>query len=326
MELRRDPITQAWVLQEDGETVGAASGACLLCRGQEAFSPQAIYQHPYGNPNWQVRVVPHPRARLRIEGDAQRHAVGIYDKMRNLGAHEIVVENPDHNLFFTQLSDENVAQVIRAFVSRIVDLKKDSRFQYVTVSRNQGSLAGRDFEHPHSEILATPFIPRRVRYELRSCKQFYRLKERCVLCDIIRQEVQQNARVVEWNDQFAAFCPFASRVPYETWVLPLNHHSSFEQDLSSCDRQLKLARFLKSILQRVDTVASAYHLVLHTSPNIAAKFESSDKWQSLGEDYHWHFEILPVVPSKAKSYSLKETYYNSLLPEVAAGTLRKASA
>ena len=130
---------------------------------------------------------------------------------------------------------------------------------------------------------------------------------------------------MEWDDLFLAFCPFASRVPYETWLLPLDHHGAFEEHLASWDQQLRLARFLKSVLRRLESVAPAYHLVLHTCPNLNAKFEKAGNWQTVSEDYHWHFEILPVVAATSKSYSLKEVYYNSLLPEVAAEELRSVA-
>jgi UDPglucose--hexose-1-phosphate uridylyltransferase len=272
-----------------------------------------------------VRVIPHLRPLYRIEGDAQRRGEGIYDKMRSLGAHEIVVEHRDHDLQLSQQSDENVAQVLRAYVSRVGDLKKDRRFRYVTVFRNQGPLAGQDLDHPHSQITATPFIPRRVVYELRSAQRYFGMKERCLYCDIIKQELMQQSRAVDWDDLFVAFCPFASRVPYETWVLPAQHHCTFEEDLNSWEKQFHLARFLKTVLRRLEAVAPAYHLVLHTSPNIHAKFERAGHWLSLAEDFHWHVEILPVLRTPSKSYSVKEVYYNSLLPEVAAAELRKAS-
>ena len=276
--------------------------------------------------SWQVRVMPHLRPLYRIEGDAQRRAEGIYDKMRSLGAHEIVVESPDHNASFSRLSNEDAAQVVRACVSRITDLKKDPRFRYVSVFRNQGALAGQDLEHPHSQITATPFIPRRVVYELRSYQRYFALKERCILCDIAVQEITDRVRTVEWDDQFVAFCPFASRVPHETWVLPLRHHCSFEEDLTHWDRQLHFARFLKSILRRIESVAPAYHLVLHTTPNVTAKFDRKDHWRTLADDAHWHFEILPASQPRSRSYSIKEVYYNSLRPEQAAEELRNAGA
>src|SRR5262245_9420689 len=238
MELRKDPITQSWVVQVEGEAGWPETEVCPLCPGQEALCPQTLYVQPQDGTPWQVRVTPHLRPLYRIEGDAQRSAEGIYDRMRNLGAHEIVVEHPDHELSLSWQSDENVALVLQAYVARSLDLKKDRRFRYVTVFRNQGSLAGQDLSHPHSQLTATPFIPRRVGYELRSCKRYFELKERCLLCDIIRQEMAQQVRIVEASDLFLAFCPFASRVPYETWLLPVNHHASFEEGLISHDHQL----------------------------------------------------------------------------------------
>ncbi len=267
-------------------------------------------------------MTPHLHPIYRIEGDPQRRAEGIYDKMRSLGAHEIVVENPDHDVQLSRLSDENVAQVLRAYLARMNDLKRDRRFRYVTVFRNHGATAGGEFDHPHSEVTATPFIPRRVGYELRSSSRYFAIKERCLICDIAEQEISQNIRMVEQLGRFVAFCPFAARVPYETWLLSPRHHCAFEEDLTAWDDQLQFARLLKSVLKRLEAVSPTYHLVLHSSPNVNAKFERSDIWRTLADDYHWHVEILPVIPSKAKSYALKEVYYNSLLPEAAAETLR----
>jgi len=324
MELRKDPITMSWVIVEDSEVPEHDGELCPLCPGQEARTPQTIYRYPYENPNWQVRVVPHIRPIYQIEGDGMRRAEGLYDKMKNLGAHEIVVEGRDHNVPLSKLSDEQVGHVLEAYVTRLLDLKKDRRFRYVTVFRNQGAGAGQELEHPHSEITATSFIPRRVGYELRSSQRYYKVKERCLICDILQQELTQQIRTVEYDSQFAAFCPFAARVPYETWVLPINHHCAFEEDLSAWENQLQFARFIKSVLQRIESVTGTYHLVLHTSPNINAKFDRTGNWLTLVEDYHWHFEILPVLASKSKSYSLKEVYYNSMPPETAARELREA--
>jgi UDPglucose--hexose-1-phosphate uridylyltransferase len=325
MQIRKDPISMNWVVQEDGETTWPNLKVCPFCSGQEALTPQTIYSHVNGKGGWEVRVTPHVRPLYRIEGDVQRCGEGVYDRMRNLGAHEVVIENPDHHLHLSQLSDENVAQVLRAFVSRLVDLKKDRRFRYVSVFRNQGKLAGQDPDHPHSQITATPFIPRRVVYELRSLQRYFSVKERCLICDIAQQEVAKQVRTVEWDAQFVAFCPFASRVPYEIWILPLEHNSAFEEDLTTWERQFQFARFLKSVLIRLESVAQDYHLALHTTPNLSAKFERTDHWRTLREDFHWHFELVPVRLSTSRSYFLKEVYYNSVLPERAAEELRKVN-
>ena len=324
MELRKDPITQSWVIQEIGDGAWPKLDGCPLCPGKESYCPQTLYEYPYRHPPWQVRVVPHWRPLYRIEGGVERRGEGMYDKMRSLGAHEIVVEGPEHQLGLSGQSDEHVAQVLRACISRMSDLKKDARFRYLTLFRNQGKAAGQELEHPHSQIAATPFIPRRLVYELRSSLRHYGLKERCLICDLVRQEMMQGVRTVEWDDQFLAFCPFASRVPFETWLLPVNHHHSFEEDLSTWERQLQFARMLRSLLARLERKVPEFHLVLHTAPNVNAKFEKTGQWQTLREDFHWHFEIIPADPNPSKSYSLEEVYYNSLPPEAACEELRKA--
>ena len=325
MQLRKDPISMNWVIQEDGETTWPNFDVCPFCPGQEALTPQTIYSHVNGTGGWEVRVTPHVRPLYRIEGSAQRCGEGVYDKMRSLGAHEVVIESPDHHLRLPLQSDENVAQVLRAFVSRLVDLKKDRRFRYVSVFRNQGKLAGQEPNHPHSQITATPFVPRRVVYELRSLQRYFAVKERCLICDIAQQEIAKQMRTVEWDDQFVAYCPFASRVPYEIWVLPLEHHCAFEEDLTTWERQLHFSRFLKSVLLRLESVAQDYHIALHTAPNLHAKSERTDHWRTLREDFHWHFELVPVRLSTSPSYFLKEVYYNPVLPEHAAEELRKVN-
>jgi UDPglucose--hexose-1-phosphate uridylyltransferase len=322
-ELRRDPITNTWVLQMDGDNPGVGDNGCPFCPGIETPRIHTIYQQPWGDPNWRVRVVPHLDPIYRIEGDARRHPEGMYDRMRNLGAHEVVVEHPNHRLSLSQHSVEHIAEVLGTFVSRISDLKRDRRFRYVTVFRNQGTIAGQEFDHPHSEITATPFIPRRVGYELRWSQRHFELKERCLACDILKQELSDQTRTVEWDEMFVAFCPYASRVPYETWLFPVNHHCAFEEDVAGGSSQLRLARILKSVLLRLETISPAYHLVLHTCPNVNAKFERTGNWQTLADDYHWHLEILPLVPGRSKPYTVKEIYCNTVTPENAARELRR---
>jgi UDPglucose--hexose-1-phosphate uridylyltransferase len=160
---------------------------------------------------------------------------------------------------------------------------------------------------------------------LRSLQRYFALKERCLLCDIAQQELAQQVRTVEWDSQFVAFCPFASRQPYEVWILPIEHQCAFEEDLTTWDRQLHLARFLKSTLRRLESVSPDYHLVLHTTPNQHAKFDRTGHWRTLPEDFHWHFEVSPVRPSTSRSYFLTEVHYNSILPERAADELRRVN-
>ena len=281
-----------------------------------------IYSLPFNGGAGAVRVYPHHNALYQIEGKADRRAEGIYDKMGTVGAHEVFVESPDHHYCLSRAEDYEIESLLQCWAVRIDDLKKDFRFKYVTVFKNQGKVAGQQIQHPHSELTATTFIPRRLLYELRSSQEYYRLKERCVLCDIVRYEEHQGARVVEISANFVALCPFASRVPYELWILPRYHHSSFEADLLHRRDGSELAGILRRCLARLEQITDAYHLVLHTSPNTNYRSEIQGYWTTIEDDYHWHIEILPIKEKQTKSYSIKEVYYCSMAPETAAAKLK----
>ncbi|MBI1979189.1 MAG: galactose-1-phosphate uridylyltransferase, partial [Elusimicrobia bacterium] len=177
---------------------------------------------------WRVRVVPNKFPVLQIEGGINRHGDGMYDKMNGIGAHEVLIESPQHNLEIPNLEDNRVEDIFWAFRDRIIDLRRDVRFEYILIFKNKGAAAGASLTHPHSQLIATPMVPVRVRQEIQGGKQYFEYKERCIFCDMVAQELASNVRVVAENDQFVAFEPFAARFPFETWILPKNHDSHFE--------------------------------------------------------------------------------------------------
>src|SRR6266566_1475913 len=271
---------------------------------------------------WQVRVLPHPEPLYHVEAEPARLAEGMYDKMGALGAHEVVVETPLHDKRMSQFSDEEIERVLWVWASRIADLKKDSRFKYISLFKNQGVMAGEEWPHAHSQVTATIFVPRRIKYELSSAHEWFKDKERCIFCDMVRQEEKLGKRIVDVQGDYYALCPYASRVPYEIWLLHRRHNHLFEQPRPGSNRR-QLAALLGRVLRRLEKVAPAFHLVVHTSPNTKnKKGELAGYWKTLPDDYHWHIEILPIVEKTSKSYSIKEVYFNAELPEQAAANLR----
>ena len=245
--------------------------------------------------------------------------------MAPVGAHEVLVENPVHDRQLWNASDAEIEQLLLLAAHRIQDLKQDARFKYVSIFKNHGASAGEEFEHPTAQLTATTFVPRRVLYELRAGRDYFKAKERCVFCDIISQELQENERVIEIRGDFIALCPYAPRVPYETWIIPRTHEAAFERfGLVRPASMLDLAALLRRTLQRIRTVTGEFHLVLHTSPNTLFRSKSLDYWKTIDDDYHWHIEILPVITGKAKSYTFKEVYYSPVTSETAVKLLREA--
>lgn len=320
MELRKDPITRSWVVIGHPEREKERTSPCPLCPEIGVQRPVLLQLPAQGEP--QVRVYPHFHPLYRIEGDPARSADGIFDRMAAIGAHEIIVETPNHSLTLAHLSDEEIERVLQAYALRIADLKRDARFKFVTAFKNEGRYAGEEWPHAHSQLMATTFVPRRILYELRAAREWYRDHERCVFCDILRQEIRQQKRVVDSVGDYFAVCPYASRVPFETWLMPRTHNHQFETLPPGSSRR-NLAILLGRTLRRLLQVSNSYHMVLHTAPStLQTKGELSDYWATIAGDYHWHIEILPIVETRSKSYSIKEVYFNATLPEEAAERLR----
>ncbi len=325
MELRKDPITRSWVMTGDEPTVSGPrlEGACRFCP-DSPDATQVISSTPSAA-GWSARSMVHPAPLYHIEGEPGRRGDGIYDRMSSVGAHEVLVENPRHDRQLWNASDDEIGQFLRLAAERIMDLKRDPRVKYVSIYKDYGPNAGQEFSHPSSQLTATTFVPRRVLYELRAGREYFSQKERCVFCDILAQEERQASRVIEARGDYVALGPYAPRVPYETWILPRNHEASFERTgLSKPGLRTNLAALLRRTLQRVRSVTEDFHLVLHTSPNSLHPSKSLGFWKTIDDDYHWHIEIMPVLATKAKSYTFKEVYYSPVSSETAVKQLREA--
>jgi UDPglucose--hexose-1-phosphate uridylyltransferase len=262
-----------------------------------------------------VRVVPNRYPALGIEGNLDRRADGMYDRMNGIGAHEVIIESPSHGESLATMPEHNVEEVLWAFRDRIMDLKQDRRFKYILIFKNHGEAAGATLEHPHCQLIALPIVPRRVLEELEGANQYYKIKERCIFCDIAHQEIEHQERVVAENAGFVTISPYAPRFPFETCILPKHHEASFE-NASGRDFE-QLAQMVKLVLRKMDAALErpAYNMVLHTAP--LSGHESSDF-------YHWHIELMPKLTKVAGFEWGTGFYINPTSPEEAARYLREA--
>jgi len=330
-ELRKDPVTGRWVIiaSERGQRPTdfainrqmPSGGTCPFCYGSEDKTPPEVLAYrkagtPPDSPGWRVRVVPNKYPALRIEGPLGRRAAGIYDMMNAVGAHEVVIESPDHQAQLGDLGEAQIAEVLWAYFDRFADLMKDSRFRYILIFKNQGADAGATLEHSHTQIIATPVVPKRVTEEIQGARQHYDLRERCIYCDIIQQELENRTRLVQQNELFVALEPFAARFPFETWILPNRHSASFDS-MQKPDVEA-LARLLQQTLRRIKVTLGdpPYNYVLHTAPCGG---------NGVAECYHWHLEIFPKLTKVAGFEWGSGFYINPTPPEIAAEALRGAA-
>jgi galactose-1-phosphate uridylyltransferase, family 1 len=244
-ELRFDPIRNRWVIvsterarrPNDYIVAGEGAGnkrdeknaaACPFCEGSEDKTPPEIFSvRPNGSkpnsPGWKVRVVPNKFPALQIEDSAFRYGTGIFDVVSGAGAHEVIIETPDHSKGLADLDADWIKNVLSAFKMRIRDLFLDSRLRYVFIFKNHKEKAGASLVHTHSQLIATPMVPPIVKQELNACRENYRAKERCLICDLIKQEIEFKTRIVYETDDYIIWAPFASSFPFETWILPKKH-------------------------------------------------------------------------------------------------------
>ncbi|MEW6595608.1 MAG: galactose-1-phosphate uridylyltransferase [Thermodesulfobacteriota bacterium] len=329
-ELRKDPIIGRWIIiaTERGkrpsdfiiEKNHVRGGFCPLCPGNENTTPPEVLAYsaaPGRGPNqpgWSLRVVPNKYPALIIEGDLNKEGEGLYDKMNGIGAHEVIIETPDHNESFTVLPPERMVQVFCSYRDRLGDLAKDPRFRYVMVFKNFGAAAGASLEHSHSQLVALPIVPRMIASELEGSHSYYQYKERCIFCDIIKQELSQGSRLIAENSRFLAIVPFAPRSPFEMWILPKRHASSF---ITSDDETFRdLAAIFSECMRRLDRCMPGvpYNFVLHGAPLRSQPLDH----------YHWHFEIMPKLTMVAGFEWGSGFYINPVPPEEAARFLREA--
>ena len=302
-------------------------GECPFCEANERDTTPEIYalRHPNTQPNgpgWEVRVVPSIAPLLKIEGDMGRHGVGLYDAMNSIGAHEIIIETPKHVSNMASLSPAQVKKVIDAYVARIKDLQNDKRFKYILIFKNYGWQAGGSkINHSRSQLIATPVNPKRVKEELAGARKYFEFKERCIFCDIIKQELRDGARIVDDTDEFVVLSPFAARFPFELWILPKRHSSDFykleEYQIT------RLAEVLRLTLLKLSKALNdpPYNYVIHTAP-----FRNVTKegyWKTIEQDFHWHIEIMHRLTQMAGFEWGTGFYINPTPPEDAAKFLRK---
>ena len=329
-ELRRDPIVGRWVIISTERAHRPTDfrqvlppmppqPLCPLCPGNEAQTPPEILAYrgsgsASNTPGWSLRVIPNKFPALQIEGELGREGVGFYDRMNGVGAHEVIIESPDHKASLAGLSEKQLEDVFWAYRDRILDLRKDFRLRYVLLFKNHGAAAGATLEHTHSQLIALPIVPTNVLNEIAGCQEHYKEKERCIYCDIVRQEIADRSRVVGENAEFLSIAPFAPRFPFEVWVLPKKHISYFEE--SQKFQFEALARIFSETLRRLDRALGSppYNFVLHTSP----------LHEKTGEFYHWHIEMMPKLAQVAGFEWGTGFYINPIPPEDAAAFLRDA--
>lgn len=288
------------------------SEKCPFCRGNEAETQQEIASIKDEQGKWQVRVVPNKFAALTYRGNPDRRFDGVYRSMRGVGAHEVIIESPKHNLTTALYDNIQIERIVRIYKSRYLELEKDPRIAQVIIYKNHGSSAGTSLEHPHSQLVATPVVPTSVRDRFRDAINYYDENGECVFCRTVEEELRAKERIVLENRNFISIQPYASFSPFHTWILPQKHKPSFGE--ISEEEIADFASILKETLQKL------YYGLNNPDYNYCIRSTSVD--QNKVNYFHWYLAIIPKITKIAGFELGSGMFINTSLPEECAEFLR----
>jgi len=325
-ELRRDPVSGAWVVLAPDRAKRPLDFAheapapdrrdtCPFCPGHESETPPEIAAIREGG-GWRLRVVPNRYPVLRTEEQLRTHSEGVLEARTGVGAHEVIIESPEHVRSLGALDVAQVGRVLGMCRARLLDLKRDGRLVYGLVFKNVGPRAGASLEHTHSQLIATPVVPERVQAEIDRCARHHRERGRCLQCDLVVQERMTGTRVVLETANFVALAPFASRAPFETHLVPKAHQSHFEGIDEAAIPELGEA--LRTAVRKIEKALDdpPYNLIFQSAPLGSPPMDS----------YHWRIEIIPRVVGVAGFELGTGFFINTVPPEEAADYLRTLKA
>ncbi|MCX7738249.1 MAG: DUF4921 family protein [Hydrogenothermaceae bacterium] len=296
---------------------------CPFEYGNEDKTPPEVFSirpdgSPPNTPGWKVRVFPNKYPALRLENPNNRESDGFFEKMGGFGAHEVVVETPDHFKHTQDFDSQEHYQMFYTFRERMRALYLDLRIKYVHIFKNHGREAGKSLVHSHSQLLALPMIPPRVDIQISQSRSYFRHKERCYLCDEIKFELKEIKRVVYENSDYIAYCPYGSLYPFQIRIAPKHHYHDF-----STIEEVKL-RTLGEIMEQVvkrlhkALINPPFNMVVYTSPPVRDIPVYPDYFVGIQYFYHWHIEIMPRITTLAGFELGTDIYINPTPPEEAA--------
>ena len=339
-EIRKDPLSQRWVILapdrarrpqdiEKIEEINRFAPACPFCEGNEKATPPEIWARrsagtPPDSPGWTVRVVPNRYPALTSSAPKFRTQSGLFKKIQGAGAHEVIIESPDHNQDLAKANLSQIRDVLTAYRDRILSLYQDAALRYVQIFKNHKFPAGASLQHPHSQLIATPILPQYTEIKLHSAQSYYEQHDSCLFCEMLHQENTFQDRVILRHNGYISYAPFASRFPFEVTIAPLRHTWDFAEIQET--EMKNLAYVLKDVLLRLKQAVAdpPYNYFLSTAPNLRAAASLSGQGDSLRSALHWHLEILPRQTAVAGFEWGSGFYINTRAPEEAARILREA--
>jgi len=331
-EIRQDPTTREWVVvapERAKRPQDAPKSApvheipnwdksCPFCPGNENQTPIEVLRFP-SSPDvsdWAVRIIPNRFGAFSGLGDTARKTEGnLFRKMDGVGVNEVIIETPVHNMPMALMTYEQVETVLLAYLERYNTLKKIRQLKFITIFKNHGWASGTSLIHPHSQLVATPIAGTYYRRKFDAAVNYYDDMGKCLYCDLIVEELKTGERVVAETKDFVVLHPYASHVPYETWIIPKMHRASF--GLFPSTHLTELSVVLK------DTLLGLYREL--DNPAFNYMFNTSTTEDEEDPYYHWHVRIVPRLTTIAGFEMGSGIYISTAMPEDTARIMKRVA-
>ncbi|MEK7198093.1 MAG: HIT domain-containing protein [Patescibacteria group bacterium] len=291
-ELRQDPVFGDWVLLsplrrkrhkfKGRVKIKLSKNKCPFDNLAKFGNAPPVLVYP-AKRGWFLQIIPNKYPAVKHGDCGLISQNGLYQSQPGVGFHEIVILK-DHNRYLAQYSPIEIKTILMAYQERYLILAKEKCVKYISIFHNHGKEAGSTIPHPHSQILALPIIPPDINHSINGSRDYFHKYQECIHCQIIKQELKENKRIIYQNEYAIVIAPFASKVNFEMRIFPKKHSAYFEKtsnnELASFAEAMK---FVFSIMHK-ELKDPAFNFYIHTAPND----ENNDY-----NHYHWHMEILP---------------------------------
>ena len=284
--------------------------SCPFCPGNESRTPPERFRLP-ADGSWKIRVVSNKYPAL-TDGERKRMTDGFRRAVSGVGIHEVIIESQVHNTTISAMDHSDIEDLIKTYRNRFLEAHRDPRIEHVIIFKNHGEGAGTSLLHPHTQLIGTPVVPVQFRERVQSAMHFFDDTGECLLCSILKKEMEDGVRVLIDTDHFLTFIPYAALSPFHTWIFPKRHSAAFSTITD--DELADLAFHLKTILSKF------YYGLEDPDFNYVIK---SSRPEDAGNEYcHWYLSIVPRL-SRAAGFELGSgMFINTSLPEKSAEFIR----
>jgi UDPglucose--hexose-1-phosphate uridylyltransferase len=299
---------------------------CPFCEGNEWMTPPEIFasydtEREENKPSWQTRVVPNLYKAVQIETPKQWHTKGFFNFWEGFGAHEVIIDTPNHHPM-TKWSEDEVFKWLETMGHRVADLRRDHRLQFISLFKNQGTMAGATQSHPHTQLIALPFVPKQERERFKRVHAHYEYTKEALLSSLIKQELEEKTRIIKIHQGFSAYCPYASEFPFEVMISSEDYKGHIDT-LDEYARQ-SIAQLLVTVLQQMQRQLGDFDFnIAISTPPLQQESLEEGSLEAMNEACRFAIRILPRINRLGGFEVSSGVMINPVLPETAAQQLRE---